>query len=216
MQGDKALALEAWCLEQGRQFTRFDYAGHGESDGRFEDCTIGQWRDDVLAILDRVTTGPQIIVGSSMGGWIMLLATLERPERVVGLVGIAAAPDFTESLRTGGLSDSQRSQLDETGYCDIPNCYDDGEPYRIGRQLLEEGRAHQLLEREIPIDVPVRLIHGQLDEDIPWEHALRVAQQLRTSDVEVQLVKGGGHRLSTPPDLGRLTRTIDTLLDQVG
>ncbi len=213
MQGDKALALEAWCSAQGRQYTRFDYSGHGESGGSFEEGTIGRWLADTLAILDHVTGGPQVIVGSSMGGWIMLLAALARPQRISGLVGIAAAPDFTEALWAHGLDDIQRQQLEEAGYCDLPNCYDDGEPYRISRRLLEEGREQLLLADDIAIDLPVRLIHGQRDDDVPWETALELARRLRSHDVEVQLVKNGEHRLSRRQDIGRLTRTLAALLE---
>lgn len=216
MQGNKALALDAWCQAQGRQFTRFDYSCHGQSSGRLEEGAIGRWRDDALAILDTVTAGPQLVVGSSMGGWIMLLAAMSRPQRILALVGLAAAPDFTQSLRDGGLSESQLQQLAANDYCDLPNCYDDGQPYRIGRQLLEEGREHLLLDREIPVDVPVRLIQGQCDVDVPWQHALRIAEKLRSSDVEVQLVKSGDHRLSEPADLARLVATVEALLTRLG
>jgi pimeloyl-ACP methyl ester carboxylesterase len=213
MQGDKALALEAWCQRKGRQYTRFDYLGHGESSGRFEDGTIGRWRDDTLAVLDEVTSGPQLIVGSSMGGWLMLLVALARPERLAGLVGVAAAPDFTEALRTRDLSPQQLQQLTDSGYCELPNCYDDREPYRISQYFLEEGRKHLLLSApDIAIDLPVRLIHGQCDEDVPWQHSMTLMKKLRSQDVEVQLVKSGGHRLSEPDDLQRLMRTIDSLL----
>ncbi len=215
MQGQKALALEQWCRVQGRQFTRFDYFGHGESSGRLEEGSIGRWRDDTLAVLDAVTSGPQLIVGSSMGGWLMLLAALVRPERIAGLVGIAAAPDFTRALAREGLTAAQRDQLQQTGYCDLPNCYDDGEPYRIGRRLLEEGEAHLLLEREIAIDLPVRLIQGQRDPDVPWQHALRIAEQLRSEDVEVILLKTGDHRLSSPGPLRRLLQVVQGLLEDL-
>lgn len=214
MEGVKALALEQWCREQGRQFTRFDFFGHGESSGRVEEGCIGRWRDDALAVLDRATTGPQILVGSSMGGWVMLLAALRRPGRICALLGLAAAPDFTARL-ADNLTASQQRQLDDSGYADLPNCYDDGEPYRIGAQLLAEGEAHLLLDDIIPIDVPVRLIQGQRDEDVPWELALRLAQQIRGSDVEVQLVKNGDHRLSEPEDLERLRHTVQQLLHRV-
>jgi pimeloyl-ACP methyl ester carboxylesterase len=215
MQGQKALALEAWCRAQGRQFTRFDYFGHGQSDGRLEQGCIGRWRDDTLAILDEVTSGPQLIVGSSMGGWIMLLVALARRPRICGLVGVAAAADFTEALREGGLNAEQMQQLESSAYCEIPNCYDDGEPYPISRLLLEEGREHLLLDAEIAIDVPVRLIQGQCDPDVPWRHALTIAEQLRSTDVEVQLLKSGDHRLSEPPDLERLLATVEALLPRV-
>lgn len=211
MQGVKALALEHWCRERGRQFTRFDYSGHGESGGRVEEGSIGQWRDDTLAILDKVTSGPQLVVGSSMGGWIMLLVALQRPGRVCALLGLAAAPDFTERLR-GRLTQQQQQQLAASGYADLPNCYDDGESYRIGRHLLEEGDAHLLLGREIGIDVAVSLIQGQRDEDVPWQLALLLAEKIRNPEVEVLLVKNGDHRLSEPADLQRLRSTVERLL----
>ena len=214
MQGNKALALEAWCRERGIQFTRFDYFGHGDSDGSVEEGTIGRWRDDTLAILDTVTSGSQLVVGSSMGGWIMLLAALARPERIAGLVGIAAAPDFTRRLREQRLDEQQRRQLEQTGYCEMPNDYD--EPYRISRRLLQEGDEHLLLENDIALDLPVRLLHGQLDADVPWEHALTIANRLRGDDVEVQLVKSGDHRLSEPTDLQRLINTVAVLHEQLG
>jgi pimeloyl-ACP methyl ester carboxylesterase len=213
MQGNKALGLEDWCRGQGIQFTRFDYYGHGESDGAMEQGTIGRWRDDALAILDSVTTGPQLIVGSSMGGWIMLLAALARPDRITGLVGIAAAPDFTQSLLAQRLDDQQRRQLEETGFCDMPNDYD--EPYRISRQLLDEANDHLLLGRSIDVDVPVRLLHGQRDADVPWENALAIARQLGSADVEVQLIKSGDHRLSEPVDIRRLIATVAALRHQM-
>ncbi len=208
MQGSKALALEAWCLERGRQYTRFDYFGHGQSSGVVEQGTIGRWRSDTLAVLAQVTSGPQYIVGSSMGGWIMLLAALAVPERVAGLVGVAAAPDFTHDLVQRLLDAAQREQLADLGYVDLPSDYDDGRPYRISRELLEEGEAHLLLDDPIPIDVPVRLIHGQADPDIPWQNSLRLAERLSGGDVEVQLVKCGDHRLSGAGDLRRLLNTL--------
>ena len=211
MQGVKALALEQWCREQGRQFTRFDYTGHGESSGVVEEGCIGRWRDDTVAVLDKVTTGPQLVVGSSMGGWIMLLVALARPDRVCALLGLAAAPDFTDRLRTS-LTDGQQRQLAGSGYADLPNCYDDAEPYRIGRQLLDEGDEHLLLGGDIPIVVPVRLIQGQRDEDVPWRLALELADRIRSADVELQLVKEGDHRLSEPADLRRLRVTVQQLL----
>ena len=213
MQGTKALALEDWCRELGIQFTRFDYFGHGESDGTVERGTIGRWRDDALAMLDQVTRGPQLIVGSSMGGWIMLLATLLRPQRVVGLVGIAPAPDFSRRIREHRLDEHQLRQLEETGYCEMPSAY--GDPYQISREMLDEGENHLLLDEEIPIDQPVRLIHGQCDEDVPWETSLTIARQLRSKNVEVQLVKSGDHRLSGTDDLERLIFSVGRLREQL-
>ena len=213
MNGTKALALEAWCAEQGYQFTRFDYFGHGSSSGSLEKGCIGRWRDDALVILDQVTQGPQLLVGSSMGGWIMLLAALERPQRIAGLVGIAAAPDFTERMRSERLDEQQLAQLSSTGFCEIPNSYDEGDPYRISQVMLDDGREHLLLDREITINAPVRLIHGQLDEDVPWECSLQIARQLHSKDVEIQLVKSGDHRLSETEDLQRLLQTVHHLRD---
>jgi len=196
MQGDKAMALDAWCRSEGRQYTRFDYQGHGASSGRFEDGTIGRWINDALAILDEVTSGPQLLVGSSMGGWLMLHLALARPDRVCGLVGIAAAPDFTETLARGRLSPEQLLQLELSGSCAIDNCYDDGEPYHISKVLLEEGSQHCLLQQdEISISQPVRLLHGQCDDDVPWQRSLLLAEKLASVDVEIQLVKDGDHRL---------------------
>jgi pimeloyl-ACP methyl ester carboxylesterase len=214
MQGNKAAALAEWCRQQGRQFTRFDYYGHGQSDGKVEEGSIGRWRDDALAILDDVTRGPQLVVGSSMGGWIMLLLALVRPQRLSGLLGLAAAPDFTARLGQG-LSVAQQQQLAATGYADLPNCYDDGQPYRVGRHMLEEGENHLLLEAGIPLDLPVRLIHGQQDEDVPWQLSLTLAERLRSADVEVQLVKSGDHRLSETADLQRLRVTVEQMLQEV-
>jgi pimeloyl-ACP methyl ester carboxylesterase len=213
MQGGKATALEAFCTAKGHAFTRFDYYGHGESSGAFEDGTIGRWADDAVHVLDTVTEGPQVLVGSSMGGWIMLLAALARPDRVAGLVGIAAAPDFTRDLIPPALTPDQLEQLDEQGYCDIPNCYDDQEPYRIRKSLLDEGDNHLLLNGEIALDVPVRLIQGIEDEDVPWQTALRIMERVKSRDVEIQFVKAGDHRLSEPHDLDRLTRTVGNMLE---
>lgn len=213
MQGGKALALEAWCRGRGRQFTRFDYQGHGESSGDFEEGTIGQWRDDALSVLDEVTNGPQIIVGSSMGAWMMLLISLARPERIAGLLGLAPAPDFTEHMRSVALSGAQLASLSSQGYCDIHTQYDDCQPYRIRQTLLDEGGNHLLLHAEIPIEVPVRLIHGLQDPDVPWQRSMDIMDKLRSTDVEVQLIKSGQHRLSEPEDLQRMLRTLDGLIE---
>ncbi len=215
MQGGKATALEDFCTSRGHAFTRFDYFGHGESSGAFEDGTIGRWADDAVHVLETVTEGPQILVGSSMGGWIMLLTALRRPERVAGLVGIAAAPDFTRDLIPPALTPDQLAQMDSQGYCDIPTCYDDQAPYRICKTLLDEGDRHLLLNGNIGLDVPVRLIHGIEDADVPWQTALKIMEQLSGQDVEIQFVKAGDHRLSEPHDLDRLTRTVGALLESI-
>ncbi|MFQ5764075.1 MAG: alpha/beta hydrolase, partial [Rhodospirillales bacterium] len=180
----------------------------------FEDGTIGRWADDAVFVLDELTEGPQVLVGSSMGGWIMLLAALARPERIAGLIGTAAAPDFTEDMIPAQLSPEQRAALEKDGFTEIPNCYDD-EPYRIAKTLIDEGRDHLLLRREIPLDCPIRLIHGTEDEDVPWRTSQKIAEMLRSTDVEVTFVKNGDHRLSEPRDLARLTAIVGRLLDEL-
>jgi pimeloyl-ACP methyl ester carboxylesterase len=211
MSGGKAVALERFARDRGRDFVRFDYRGHGLSSGRFEDGTIGLWAEDALAVLDALTEGPQILVGSSMGGWIMLLVALARPERLAGMVGIAAAPDFTEDLLWGRATAAQRAALQAAGHIDIPSEYSD-RPYRITRRLIEEGRSHLLLGTPIPLSCPLRLVHGLDDPDVPWQTSLRLAEAFDGDDVEVTLVKGAAHRLSEAADLARLARIVEGLL----
>ncbi|MGH6896181.1 MAG: alpha/beta hydrolase [Geminicoccaceae bacterium] len=211
MTGTKATALEAFCREAGHACTRFDYAGHGASSGDFIDGTIGAWAADALAVLDRATQGPMIVVGSSMGGWIMLLLALARPERVRGLVGVAAAPDFTEDLLLAQATPAQRRALAEQGYWMQPSGY--GEPYPVTRRLIEEARAHLVLRGPIPIRCPVHLLHGQRDPDVPWQTALRLAERLESEEVTVELVKAADHRLSSEPDLGRITAAVQRLAE---
>ncbi|MCP5373075.1 MAG: alpha/beta hydrolase [Hyphomicrobiales bacterium] len=214
MTGSKALELEDMCRRTGRAYLRFDYSGHGQSGGDFEFGTIGSWTDDAIYVLDKVTKGPQILVGSSMGGWIMLLVALERPHRIAGLLGVAAAPDFTEDLLPRELSDEQKRNLARTGIIHVPSEYDEM-PTPITQALLDEGRTHLLLRQPIPLDCPVRLIHGMADPDVPWQTALRISQMIQTDDVEIQFVKAGTHRMSEPPDLARLTRTLAELVTAV-
>jgi pimeloyl-ACP methyl ester carboxylesterase len=214
MTGTKATALEAHCRRAGRFFVRFDYMGHGESTGRFEDGTIGRWAEDALAVVDQVTDGSLVLVGSSMGGWIALLCALARPARVAGVVGIAAAPDFTEELMWGRFSAEAKHALETTGLWREPSEYDpDG--YPITMQLIEEGRKHLLLSRAaIAIHVPVRLIHGMKDTSVPWSTAPRLASLLLADDVRVKLIKDGDHRLSREQDLAILFDTVDELCDK--
>jgi len=215
MTGGKALLVEQLCRQRGQAFLRFDYTGHGASSGRFEDGTIGRWSEDAVAALDVLSEGPQVLVGSSMGGWIMLLVALARPERIAGLVGIAAALDFTEDLIHETLTDDQHASLARDGFVEIVNCYDDQKPYRIEKRLLDDGRNHLLLGGPIDLHVPVRLIHGMCDEDVPWRTGLRIVERLKSDDVEITYAKASGHRLSEPHDLTRLQRTVDALLDQL-
>lgn len=214
MTGTKALHLDGFCRARGQAYVRFDYFGHGASSGAFADGTIGRWGEDAVTVLDEAARGPQVLVGSSMGGWIMVLAALQRPERVAAMLGLAAAPDFTEDLMEGGLTAEQRATLERQGYVEMPDCYG-GEPYPITRALLEDGRRHLVLRKALPLDMPVRLIHGMKDEDVPWQTSLRLAQMLRSTDVETTLVKDGAHRLSEPDDLKRLDTTLEALLRRV-
>ncbi|NQW08636.1 MAG: alpha/beta hydrolase [Alphaproteobacteria bacterium] len=211
MTGTKALALEAYAKRRGKAFLRFDYRGHGQSSGRFVEGTIGAWKDDALAVFDALTEGPQILVGSSMGGWIALLLARERPERIAGLVGIAAAPDFTEDLMWAQFDAAERETLKTERILRQPSDYSD-EPYTITMDLIEEGRRHLLLQTPIPISAPVRLLQGMRDSDVPYRHALLLAERLEAEDVQIQLIKNGDHRLSTDQDLAILCRTLDSLL----
>ena len=211
MTGTKALFLEDYCRRRGRAYVCFDYFGYGMSSGEFGAGTIGRWREDAIAVIDSLTEGPQILVGSSMGGWIMLLAALARPERVVGLVGIAAAPDFTEELVPKRLTPEQRREIEEKGAVTLPSDYDPA-GYLYTRALIGDGRKHLLLGAPIALDVPVRLLHGLADASVPWQLSLRLAERLQRRDVAVTLVKGGDHRLSSDADLARLAQALDGLL----
>ena len=214
MTGDKASALAAFSAERGQAMLRFDYSGHGASGGRFEEGTIGRWTDDALAAIDRLTEGGLILVGSSMGGWIALLAALARPERVAALIGIAAAPDFTEALMWQAMTFEERATLMRDGVLPVPSVY--GDPYPVTRALIEDGRGRLLLNAPMAIGCPVRLLHGQRDPDVPWEMALRIAEQVSSEDVQTILVKDGDHRLSRPQDLALLRRTVGALLAGFG
>jgi pimeloyl-ACP methyl ester carboxylesterase len=215
MTGTKALALEAFCRDRGQAIVRFDYSGHGQSSGKFEDGTIGDWTADALAVLDRVAKGPQIIVGSSMGGWIALNLALARPDRVAALVGIAAAPDFTEDLMWHEFPMEAQMLLETEGVIYEPSDYSD-KPYPITMTLIQEGRRHLRLRSDIAFDKPVRLLHGMLDPDVPWKRSLLLAEKLQSQDVRVILVKDGDHRLSRDQDLALLTQTVEDLLVSQG
>lgn len=209
MMGQKAEALYAHCKKNDIGFTRFDYGGHGASGGVFECSTIGSWLMDSLQVFDTLTEGKVILVGSSMGGWIALLLARLRPERVAGIIGIAAAPDFTEKLIWDVATLEQKEQLMQAGYFLIPNCYG-GEPYAITRALIEEGREHLLLDAPIDIRCPVRLLHGTKDADVPCEIASELVKCL--PNAKLTLVQDGDHRLSAPEQLQLLTDTLDQLI----
>jgi pimeloyl-ACP methyl ester carboxylesterase len=210
MTGTKAEALDRWAASRGRAYLRFDYYGHGSSSGEFRDGTITRWRDDALAVLDRLCERPQVLVGSSMGAWIALLAGRARPEKVAALLLIAPAVDFTEALMWARMSPEIRREIMERGEWLRPSSYGDG-PYPITRALIEDGRRHLLLHAPIPIACPVHILQGMHDPDVPWQHALKFVEKLSGNPV-LTLIKEGDHRLSTPFDLARITAALEALL----
>ena len=212
MTGQKALALDEFCRSRGHACVRFDYRGHGQSYGAFEEANIATWLEDALFVFDRLTEGPQVLVGSSMGGWLMLLLAKARPERVAALVGIAAAPDFTEDLLRA-LTAEHGTEMAATGRVIVRSQY--GDDYIFTRGLLDSGRAHCVLTDVIPFDGPVRLLQGMKDDAVPYANALRLQAALTSDDVEVILVKDGDHRLSRDEDLARLTSVVGALLDRL-
>jgi pimeloyl-ACP methyl ester carboxylesterase len=203
--GKKAIYLESLCQSLGHAYVRFDYFGHGESTGLFTEGTIGIWKEDALAVLDELTQGPQILVGSSMGGWLMLLVALARKERIKSLIGIAAAPDFTEEFKK--LSSTQKEALEKNGVCYLPSQYGES-PYPITRQLIEEGKQQVLLKDKIPITCPVHLLHGMQDKSVTWEKAIKLGECLETQEVVVTLIKDGEHSLSRDSDLEKLEEAL--------
>ncbi len=206
MIGTKAQTLADAATARGWSFLRFDYSAHGESTGRWEDATIGQWREDTLAAIDHLTEGPLVLVGSSMGGWMACLAALARPERLHALVLVAPAPDFTEKLMRPRIPAEGLRDLETNGVWLEPSEYD--EPLPITRRLLEEGRDYLIMDGPIPIRCPVRILQGRRDEPVPWAHALRLVELLESEDVVFTLTKAGDHRLSTAQDLHRLVDTV--------
>ncbi len=209
MTGAKAEALHEWAAREGRAFLRFDYSGHGASSGRFEEGSIADWAEDAFAALSMLTAGPQILVGSSMGGWVSLILARKAPERVAAFVGIAAAPDFTASL-AAEMDDAARKEMAETGVWSRPSEYSD-EPYPIGRRLIEEGPESYVLDRPLRLACPVRLFQGTADEDVPQEVALRLLAHLESPDARLTLVKGADHRFSGPAELALLIETVAAL-----
>jgi pimeloyl-ACP methyl ester carboxylesterase len=215
MGGTKAVHLADWARREGRAFTAFDYYGHGRSSGDFAHGTIGRWRDDALAALDQLTSGPQILVGSSMGGWIALLLALARPELVHGLVLIAPAVDFTTDLIWARAAPEIRAEILEKGVWLRPSAYD-ASPVPITRTLIEEAKLHLLLGTPIELSCPVHILHGTRDPDIPPERSLLLAERLASARPIVEFIEAGDHRLSTPADLARLEAAIARLAGQAG
>ncbi|MFC3675683.1 alpha/beta hydrolase family protein [Ferrovibrio xuzhouensis] len=213
MTGTKALALEAMAVARGCGFVRFDYTGHGQSDGAFLDGSIGRWKDDTLAVLDAVCQGPTVIVGSSMGGWLATLAALARPDRTAGLVLIAPALDFTEDLMWAQMTPDQRAILTRDGVLREPSEYSD-EPYEYSLTLIDEGRRHCILAGGVAVAAPVRILQGMNDPDVPWPHAVKTVEAFTGPDTRLTLIKDGDHRLSRPQDLTLLTDTVWSLVSR--
>lgn len=214
MRGTKALALDAFAAERGRACIRFDYSGHGESGGAFIDGTIGRWLEESVAVFERFARGPQVVVGSSMGGWMALLLARAIAKReapgvtLAGLVLIAPAPDFTEQLMWNSFSDEIREEIRTKGVWMRPSEYGDGTPYPITRALIEEGRNHLLLGSAIEVGCPVRILQGAQDPDVPWQHAFALAHRLPAEDVVLTMIQDGDHRLSRPQDIARIMAAV--------
>lgn len=212
MQGTKALYLEEQCQARGQSFIRFDYRGHGQSEGTFEEACISDWAQDAMDILNYCMAGPVILVGSSMGGWISLLLALKRPQSVRSIIGLAAAPDFTSWIEAE-MSEDQQNMMKTQGYFELPNAYDDT-PYVITRKLIEDGRRNIMLDKELDICVPVRLIQGRKDDDVPWQTAERIKKVLSTPDVKITYLAEADHRLSAPDQLAVIGHVLAELSNQ--
>ncbi|MCS6878134.1 MAG: alpha/beta hydrolase [Geminicoccaceae bacterium] len=206
MTGTKASRLAALAAERGWAFTRFDYRGHGRSSGRFEECTVGDWLDDTLAILDRVVEGPFVLVGSSLGGWLALRAGEERIDRLVGLVLVAPAPDFPRRLVLPALSPEQRRMLEQAGVVALPS--DHCEPIPFTRRFLEESIDHEVLGRDLPFSCPVHILHGRRDADVPLSLSLELVARLVAAKITLEVIADGDHRLSRETDLVRLCAAV--------
>ncbi|MBU2959074.1 alpha/beta hydrolase [Paracoccus sp. 1_MG-2023] len=210
MGGTKALHLQQWAERTGRAFLRFDYSGHGDSGGMFEDGCIGDWAEDARAVIETLTDGPQVLVGSSMGGWIGLLIARAMPQRVAGMVTIAAAPDFTERGFWAGMDDATRERLMRDGVVRRPSDYD--APYPITRRLIEDGRDHLIMDRALDLPFPVRMLQGTADADVPMQWALDLLDHARGDDIRLTLVKGADHRFSSEPCLRLTVEAIEDVL----
>ena len=210
MSGTKALYLEAWCKEQGLAFLRFDYSGHGASSEAFTDGCVGDWAGDAQAVIEELTDGKQILVGSSMGGWISILIAQRLPDRLAGLVTIAAAPDFTEDGFWAGFNEDTRRYLLKEGVVNIPSDY--GEPYPITKRLIEDGRSHLVLRKPLSLHFPVRLLQGDEDMDVSVELANILFSHIEGPDVQLSLLKGADHRFSAPNALALMEAAISDVI----
>jgi len=213
MEGGKAIELADHARKRGFDYLRFDMFGHGESSGNFTDGSIGRWCEDTIEVLEKLTTGPLILIGSSMGGWVMLRVASQHPERIKGLIGIAAAPDFTEESMWASMSNTQKQTMMDAGIVVLTD--NTSRPLPVSRALIEDGREQLLFTRPITYNGTVRLLQGMQDASVPWKNALRICEGLTSQDVSVDLIKDGDHRLSRPQDLARLTRTTDELIAQI-
>ncbi|XP_074070583.1 palmitoyl-protein thioesterase ABHD10, mitochondrial isoform X2 [Macrotis lagotis] len=214
MNGTKAVAIEEFCKSVGHTFIRFDYTGCGSSDGNFEECTVGKWRKDVLSIMDDIAEGPQILVGSSLGGWLMLHAAIARPEKVVALIGIATAVDIWIT-KFNQLSVEEKKDVEMKGTWEMPSKYSNNGIYVFKYSFIKEAEFHCLLNGPIPVTCPVRLLHGMKDDVIPWQTSMKVADQVISTDVDVILRKNSDHRMKENEDIKLLVYTIDDLIDKL-
>ena len=210
MEGSKAVHLEAWARARGLAFLRFDYSGHGQSSGRFEEGCIGDWAADAAQVISSLTTGKQVLVGSSMGGWISLILATVLKEKIAGIVGIAAAPDFTEDGFWAGFNDNQRAELAKNGQISLPSNYD--EPYIITEHLITDGRDHLVLRRPLALGFPTRFLQGTDDTSVSLSVAMRIMEHATGSDIRLNVVKGADHRFSTPECLALIEDAIEQVL----
>ena len=211
MTGSKAMHLQAWAEATGRAFLRFDYSGHGQSHGAFTDGSISAWREDAASVIEVLTEGPQILVGSSMGGWIALLLARDLPHRVAGFIGIAAAPDFTERMWEAEFTLAERTALLEEGVFLRPSDYSE-EAYPITLRLIEDGRQNLVMNGPLPMHMPVRLLQGSADTDVPPTVAISLFHQISSPDLRLTLVKDADHRFSTPPCLAMVTEAVEDVI----
>ncbi|MEE2804027.1 MAG: alpha/beta hydrolase [Pseudomonadota bacterium] len=214
MTGTKATFLDRWCRQNGYAYLRFDYSGHGASSGAFKDATLGQWIAESRAVIEANSDGPVVLVGSSMGGWIMLHVALALKNQVVGLVGVAAAPDFTRDLLSRGFTPEQRATLQRVGEVMLASVYDDT-GYPVTREFIDDAEQHLVLDSTIDIHCPVKLLQGMSDSEVPWQTAVRLASALATDQVQLHLTKSGDHRLSSDTELRRMASFLTELLDEV-
>lgn len=214
-EGNKARFLASLCASEGWACTLFDYQGHGKSSGDFSHCGIGHWKQDTLDVIEQYTQGQQLLVGSSMGLWMALLAAIEEPSKVAGILGIAGAPDFTEELIWQRLDSTLQQQMENGATWDMPTEYDDGKPYPITYQLITSGREHLLTHKSLPVNCPIRLLHGTADEDVPWQLSQRVLESVDSEDATLTLIRHGDHRLSEPAQLAEIEQQLRQLRSMV-